>query len=613
MIWNAEFRRNIWLEINFTRLIAFPLVLALIFWAFFTGQSSDTADINQSSIHLSGVALVLFGAITVLWGAQLASNSIIEESLAQTWDWQRLSAQHPAILVTGKLFGSTILAWYGGLCCLVAYSIISHSTLGGIKFNWIVLAVSSAIFAQASAMLLALSIPPEQRLVAQQKNTANVSRLFAVVLSLAGGALLLALWGGESSRTEPQVRWYSGHFNQLPFFTLSALVWAAWSVYGCVQRMSTLLRSPTTPLQWLVFSIFCMFYFAGFTPPVLINGQDGHYYGQTAFGVIASLVVGIALFETKAPLQWRLWFNAWRAKQYLRTWQRTPRWIATFVLSLPVFAIALFNSDPAFSSIIAVLPLMFLRDIAVLYWFHWTPQPRRPYLAFAIYLLLVYLLLPFLLKALSWLFYPNPNSPIITLGIFIVETAVAVAFLIQRWDEYYSAEFSRNEEEEHLQQSLIENEKVIYRARVSIGTQAHLFLIGLLIIAVGFALHFYSPLAEIHLFQYSLDNILLSIVLLVALGFWLVAVVKNLIARQHTQLTFTNKRVIIKIGFPVQQNIELPLSKISSIQVSQTQRGRWFNYGNLNIASLGNAPVTIPDIANPSAFRRTLMEAQEHK
>jgi hypothetical protein len=121
MIWNAEFRRNIWLEINFTRLIAFPLVLALVFWAFFTSRNDDSFE--AVSTYLEGIALILFGAITVLWGAQLASNSIAEEAQGQTWNWQRLSAQHPATLVIGKLLA--VRSWRGTADSVVCSPIAS--------------------------------------------------------------------------------------------------------------------------------------------------------------------------------------------------------------------------------------------------------------------------------------------------------------------------------------------------------------------------------------------------------------------------------------------------------------------------------------------------------
>ncbi len=611
MIFNAEFQRNMWLEINFTRLITIPLVLVLIFWAFFISRDEPGVDIDAMGRHLTGVSLSLFALITVLWGAQLASNSLIEEAQAQTWDWQRLSAQSPTALMFGKLFGSTILAWYGGICCLIAYLIFAQSTLDGVRVTWLILAITSAIFTHASVMLLTLTTPPDQRPAYQQKRGMSIAKLFVLLFALYGIGLLTVIWTSDHLSI---VHWYGFEFSLIPFSTWSMSIWAIWAVFGCIQRTSTLLRCPTTPTAWLLFVLFCMAYFMGFTPegPVQGNNTPQHYYGGMAFAVIFCLLCGITLLENKAPLHWRLWLDALKRKEYRHAWQNTPRWITTFLLSILVLFIALPTSPPSLRIFLPVSLLLFVRDITVLYWFHWTPQPKRPYLAFAIYLLVMYLLLPFLLSPLNWLFYPNPNTPITTLSVFLVETTVAAAFLLQRWDQYYSAEFIRNEEEEILQSSLVENEKVIYTARVSIGIQVSLFLSGLAIIGIGFIAHLYNPLNSLSLFNINVNNALLWIVMLVGLGCWFWAFIRHLIARHNTKLTFTNKRVIVKIGFPLQQNIELPLGKIGSIQVTQTQRGRILNYGNIIINSIGNPQITVPDISNPSEFRRTLMEAQPH-
>lgn len=611
MIFNAEFQRNLWLEINFTRLITIPLVLVLIFWAIFISRDSVNVNIDEMGSHLSGAALSLFALITVLWGGQLASNSLIEEAQAQTWDWQRLSAQSPSALMIGKLFGSTILAWYGGICCLIAYMIFAKSTLDGIRLAWLFLAVSSAIFTHASVILLTLTTPPEQRPAYQQKHTMSLAKMFMLLLALYGIGLLTVIWTSDHLSI---IHWYHIDFELLPFCAWSMVIWAGWAVFGCIKRTSTLLRNPTTPTAWLLFVTFCMIYFMGFKVDSAVANNDAIFYsyGGMAFMVIFGLLCGITLLESKAPLHWRLWIDALKRKEYRHVWQNTPRWIATFVLSVVVLFLALPSSPPTFRIFLPVALLLFLRDITVLYWFHWTPQPKRPYLAFSIYLLLVYLLLPFLFRPLSWLFYPNPNTPVTTLVIFLLETIVAAAFLLQRWEEYYSAEFIRDEEEEILQSSLVENEKVIYAARVSIGIQAPLFFTGLAVIAVGFLVHFYNPLAKLNVMTVNIDNALLWLAMLGGLGCWLWAFARHLFARRNTKLTFTNKRVIVKIGYPLQQNIELPLAKIGSIQVTQMPVGRLFNYGNIIINSIGNPQTTVQDIANPSEFRRTLMEAQPH-
>ena len=44
-----------------------------------------------------------------------AADSVLDEVNDNTWDFQKLSALSPWSLAFGKLFGSTIYCWYGGL------------------------------------------------------------------------------------------------------------------------------------------------------------------------------------------------------------------------------------------------------------------------------------------------------------------------------------------------------------------------------------------------------------------------------------------------------------------------------------------------------------------
>ncbi len=617
MIFNAELQRNLWLEINFTRVITVPLLLSLLFWAFFVSQDSPNVDIEHMGSWLSGVALSMFALITVLWGAQLTGNSITEEGQAQTWDWQRLSAQRPIALVFGKLFGSSILAWYGGLCCIVAYLVFSRSTLDGFRFSWVVLAVSSAIISQCLSMLFALVTPPELRANQQlPKRNAGVGRLVSILLALYGMGFATLMWTKENMAG---LHWYGLDVDLLGFTTWSAVVWAGWAVFGCTQRVATLLRNPTTPLPWLFFVLFCAAYFMGFTPETK-GALTARYYGQTAFVVAFTLMVGMSLLEDKMPVALRWWFStlvnqSWRKPSHhawRRVWQRTPRWIATFFMLALTMPFVLVGSDPEVFMLLPVVLLLFVRDMAVLHWFHWTPVPRKPYLAFGIYLLLVYLLLPFLFRRLDWLFYPNSGKPLITLSVFMVETFIAVAFLQQRWQLYFSAEHVHNEEEEAMQKSLIKDERVIYKGRVGIGTQGPLLLAGLGVVIVGVVIYIYIP-GTFELAGLNIGNMILRLFLLVAVGIWLRAGFRYYLAGRSTKLTFTNKRMIVKLGYPAQQSTELPLEKINTIQVTQTLKGRIFNYGQLSIASLGNQPIVLKDIASPHAFRRALMEAQVHK
>jgi len=430
---SAELRRNLWLEVSLTRLMAIPVLLGLVFW----GLSSLRGTFNPQ--FLAGTAQVLFTLVCSFWGAYLVSSSITEEAQAQTWDWQRLSSQSPVELMAGKLFGSTVLAWYGGAWCLAAY--LAYTIMSGDlhSVSWLILLPASAVFIQAGSMLMTLGIPPEQRPEHQQKRGMGILRLLVIILVLQGVAGL----GAELTGSSHRIQWYGVDAELLSFVAISAVIWAGWAVFGCVQRLSTLLRCPTTPTPWLLFAVWCSLYFAGFAHGfaqkigVESAVSDASSYSLTVYVVTLSLALLMVLQEEKSPVLWRMWFSALHGKKYFLAWQRTPRWVATTAMSIIALGYAAKTLQLFSPWMLVALLLLFLRDAAVLYSFYWTPKRSRPQLAFAIYILLVYLLLPYLLEPLTPVLLPDPGSMALSISGFCLEAALAVTFCVYRWKAFY--------------------------------------------------------------------------------------------------------------------------------------------------------------------------------
>ena len=88
---------------------------------------------------------------------------------------------------------------------------------------------------------------------------------------------------------------------------------------------------------------------------------------------------------------------------------------------------------------------------------------------------------------------------------------------------------------------------------------------------------------------------------------WIIAWVR----RNSTELAITNKRVIAKFGFVTRDTIEINLQKIETVQVHQGVMERLLNYGTIMIAGGGTPQEPIPGVADPMAFRKAFLEAQE--
>lgn len=130
----------------------------------------------------------------------------------------------------------------------------------------------------------------------------------------------------------------------------------------------------------------------------------------------------------------------------------------------------------------------------------------------------------------------------------------------------------------YIDESLIEGETVIHRARLTWWSQAGLIVLGIvLLIAV------------------------------IGIGFLIAAWVRM----KSTEIAITNKRIIAKFGFVRRDTVEIGLDKVEALRVEQTMWGRFLNYGTILISGVGSTIDPIRDIADPLVFRRKFMEATD--
>ncbi|MSP29292.1 MAG: hypothetical protein EXR09_02240 [Acetobacteraceae bacterium] len=84
------------------------------------------------------------------------------------------------------------------------------------------------------------------------------------------------------------------------------------------------------------------------------------------------------------------------------------------------------------------------------------------------------------------------------------------------------------------------------------------------------------------------------------------AVLKGLYAwvkRLTTELAVTSRRVIYKTGLLRRHTLEMNLSKVESVGVTQTVLGRVFGYGRIELKGTGASDSTLPMISDPLKFR----------
>lgn len=131
----------------------------------------------------------------------------------------------------------------------------------------------------------------------------------------------------------------------------------------------------------------------------------------------------------------------------------------------------------------------------------------------------------------------------------------------------------------YVDEVLVPGEQVVHLGRTSLWSVWHLLLFGLLLLPA-----------------FGLGLIL-----------WGVAYVRI----RSTEVAVTTKRLIVKHGFIRRHTIEININKVESIQVDQSLVGRMLNFGTLVIAGTGSSHAPIDGIAEPLAFRRAFVEAQD--
>lgn len=130
----------------------------------------------------------------------------------------------------------------------------------------------------------------------------------------------------------------------------------------------------------------------------------------------------------------------------------------------------------------------------------------------------------------------------------------------------------------YVEDALVPGETVVRLGRLSLWSFWHLILFGILLAPVGIGL----------------------VLLVIAWVRW-----------RSTEVGVTTRRVIVKTGFISRKTVEVNLAKVESLQVEQGVIARMLDYGTLVIAGTGTTHEPIRGVAEPMAFRKAFIVAQD--
>ncbi len=137
----------------------------------------------------------------------------------------------------------------------------------------------------------------------------------------------------------------------------------------------------------------------------------------------------------------------------------------------------------------------------------------------------------------------------------------------------------------YIEDNLIEKECVVYRTKLHwatlLGPAVLIILAGLWIPSKG-----------------------ISALVLLALGvMWGVF---SSVSLQNSEIGITDKRLLLRVGFPLRRSCDILLEEIQMVDIYQPSLGKFLNFGKIIIQSGGGKRYVFRMIASPIEFRDKL-------
>ncbi len=160
----------------------------------------------------------------------------------------------------------------------------------------------------------------------------------------------------------------------------------------------------------------------------------------------------------------------------------------------------------------------------------------------------------------------------------------------------------------YIENNLIPGEQILFKTRLHSITVLFRALLGGIIALLGlFCLYKSMAGRDDPHAQFRIWAIFGGI--LIVMG--VVSVILAILKRNATEMAVTNRRILIKTGILSRRSIELLLSRVESILITESFMGRMLGYGSVVVRGTGGTPEPFDYIARPKEFRRCVQEQIE--
>jgi uncharacterized membrane protein YdbT with pleckstrin-like domain len=156
----------------------------------------------------------------------------------------------------------------------------------------------------------------------------------------------------------------------------------------------------------------------------------------------------------------------------------------------------------------------------------------------------------------------------------------------------------------YVEKHLIEGEKIVYTTRLHWMVLTVPVFLGLVLGLPGLALlgEAAGPANRNH------NSNLMSAAGAILIFVGLIFVVSGLLKRNATEMTVTNKRIVVKVGIAARRTVEMLLTRVESIGVEESVMGRMLGYGTVIVRGTGGTPEAFDRIAHPLEFRTQVQQ-----
>lgn len=428
------------------RLIIMPSIAIIILLLITIGvDSNNVLDVLVLTSY-SAASIIL-----MIWGSKVAYDSIISEYNERTWDWQRMNALSSKQLLIGKLFGATVFNWYGGLICLafwVFFSIVKgEMTLLNITVGFLSVIILSIALMCASMIVGLLQI--------RKGSARNRFKSGTIVF-------LLVLFGfGFIGQTIMGIQTRSSIYGQgLSLYFFENLFYAIWALIGVNQALRHELNYKNSSKLWYLFLVTAAI-FKGFILAEQFDDRRNLFFFMILAFTIQAILYSylLLLFESKEPLKFKFLLNKIKEKDWKYLNYKAPLWSLTFPLIFIGVIMAWLSFDLRYFitkyhlddipfvysfrnsltkldtlSISFSIILFVLRDFMLMFLISMTSFKKRTNGAFLLYLFLLYVLLPLLLKdsdILLSFFFPYIGNGTLLCFLFPLLEVLLVVFMVR--------------------------------------------------------------------------------------------------------------------------------------------------------------------------------------